>query len=115
LNKLYVYLQKSYLIKGLETEAMITTSNLPISLPAHLPVLEVDETQNGTIPVHPSVTSSLKRLIDFLGALIGLGVTAIVAIPVALALALDNPGPIFYSQTRCGLSGRPFRIWALVL
>ena len=90
---------------------MITTSNLPISLPAHLPVLEVDETQNGTIPVHPSVTSSLKRLIDFLRALIGLGVTAIVAIPVALALALDNPGPIFYSQTRCGLSGRPFRIW----
>jgi len=50
-------------------------------------------------------------MIDILGAVAGLGITAVVAIPVALALALDNPGPIFYSQTRCGLNGRPFRIW----
>jgi lipopolysaccharide/colanic/teichoic acid biosynthesis glycosyltransferase len=78
---------------------MITTSNLPISLPAHLPVLEVDETQNGTIPVHPSVTSSLKRLIDFLGALIGLGVTAIVAIPVALALARQSRPDLLQSNS----------------
>jgi len=50
-------------------------------------------------------------MIDILGAVAGLGITAVVAIPVAIALALDNPGPIFYSQTRCGLNGRPFRIW----
>jgi lipopolysaccharide/colanic/teichoic acid biosynthesis glycosyltransferase len=50
-------------------------------------------------------------MIDILGAVAGLGITAVVAIPVAIALVLDNPGPIFYSQTRCGLNGRPFRIW----
>lgn len=61
--------------------------------------------------VHPSVTSKAKRMIDILGAVAGLGITAVVAIPVAIALVLDNPGPIFYSQTRCGLNGRPFRIW----
>lgn len=48
---------------------------------------------------------------DILGATIGIGIVAIVAIPVAIAMQLDNPGPIFYSQIRCGLSGRPFRIW----
>ena len=60
---------------------------------------------------HPSVTSITKRIIDILGAVIGLGITAVVAIPIAIALVLDNPGPIFYSQTRCGLYGRDFRIW----
>ncbi len=37
--------------------------------------------------------------------------TAAIAIPVAIALQLDNPGPIFYSQMRCGCQGNPFRIW----
>lgn len=35
----------------------------------------------------------------------------IVAIPIAMAIQLDNPGPIFYSQLRCGLKGKTFRIW----
>jgi lipopolysaccharide/colanic/teichoic acid biosynthesis glycosyltransferase len=68
-----------------------------------------------TIPtpdqVHPSVISRTKRLIDILGALIGLFITVLVAIPVAIAIQFDNPGPIFYSQVRCGLNGRQFRIW----
>lgn len=61
--------------------------------------------------VHPSVTNKTKRLMDIAGALVGLGIVALVAIPVAIATQLDNPGPIFYSQKRCGLNGRIFRIW----
>jgi len=61
--------------------------------------------------VHPSVNSKVKRLIDILGALVGLAITALVAIPVAIAIQFDNPGPIFYSQIRCGLNGNTFRIW----
>ncbi|WP_242042499.1 MULTISPECIES: sugar transferase [Cyanophyceae] len=61
--------------------------------------------------VHPSVNSKAKRLIDILGALVGLAITALVAIPVAIAVQFDNPGPIFYSQIRCGLNGNTFRIW----
>lgn len=41
----------------------------------------------------------------------GLVLTAVMAIPVVIAMQLDNPGPIFYSQVRCGLRGQPFRIW----
>lgn len=61
--------------------------------------------------VHPSVSSKLKRLIDVMGALVGLTILGILLIPVAIAIQLDNPGPIFYSQIRCGLYGHTFRIW----
>lgn len=61
--------------------------------------------------VHPSINSKIKRLIDVLGALIGLMITALLAVPIALAIQLDDPGPIFYSQIRCGYQGHCFRIW----
>jgi lipopolysaccharide/colanic/teichoic acid biosynthesis glycosyltransferase len=60
---------------------------------------------------HPSVTSKVKRLIDLLGSLVGLAITAVLFIPIAIGIQIDNPGPIFYSQARCGLNGQTFRIW----
>ncbi len=64
------------------------------------------------IPIyHPSVRSRVKRLIDILSALIGLGITAILFIPIAIAIKLDSPGPILFSQNRCGWLGRHFRLW----
>ncbi|MBD2344844.1 sugar transferase [Anabaena subtropica] len=62
-------------------------------------------------PLHPSTISITKRLIDILGAIVGLLVTAIITIPIAIVTITTNPGPIFYSQIRCGLNGRHFRIW----
>ena len=61
--------------------------------------------------VHPSVSSKTKRLIDIIGALVGLSLTFVLAIPIALMMQLDDPGAIFYSQVRCGVNGKPFRIW----
>ncbi len=61
--------------------------------------------------IHPSVHSKFKRSIDIAGALVGLTITGIVAIPVAIALHFDDPGPIFYCQIRCGYRGKTFRIW----
>jgi lipopolysaccharide/colanic/teichoic acid biosynthesis glycosyltransferase len=61
--------------------------------------------------LHPSVHSRAKRLLDVLGASVGLVITSVVALPLALAIYLDDPGPIFYSQLRCGFRGRTFRIW----
>ncbi len=61
--------------------------------------------------LHPSLNSRVKRCIDILGALVGLGITALIFIPIAIAIQLDNPGPILYSQIRCGHQGRPFRMW----
>ena len=57
---------------------------------------------------HPSVTSKTKRVIDIIGALVGLIITGIVAIPIAIFIQLDNPGPLFYTQVRCGFLGKTF-------
>ncbi len=60
---------------------------------------------------HNSVYSKTKRLIDIIGALIGLLIMVAIAPAIAIAIQLDSPGPILYSQIRCGLNGKPFRIW----
>lgn len=60
---------------------------------------------------HPSVSSRAKRLMDIAGSIVGLGVTAILFVPIAIAIQIDDPGPIFFSQTRCSWMGRRFRIW----
>ncbi len=59
---------------------------------------------------HPSAFSATKRAIDLLGSAIGLLILAILFVPIAIAIKLDSPGPIFYTQERYGLQGRPFRI-----
>ncbi|WP_198805835.1 sugar transferase [Leptolyngbya sp. BL0902] len=60
---------------------------------------------------HPSVTCAIKRTLDMLGAIVGLAVLALISIPIAIAIKLDSPGPVLYSQTRYGLRGKPFKIW----
>lgn len=60
---------------------------------------------------HPSIHSWLKRLIDILGGLVGLGITAILFLPIAIAIKIDSPGPIFFAQTRCGWMGKRFKMW----
>ncbi len=51
-----------------------------------------------------------KRAFDLTFALLGLLVFLPLAVVVALAIKLDDGGPVLYSQTRVGRSGRPFRI-----
>ncbi|MEL7037170.1 MAG: anti-sigma factor antagonist [Cyanobacteria bacterium J06592_8] len=64
------------------------------------------------LPVtHPSVKSKIKRLIDIVGAMVGLGITGVLSIPIIVAIKVDNPGPIFFGQVRCGWMGKKFRIW----
>lgn len=91
---------------------MITAQKLTASVSIDTSVLNspiyVDIFQQ---QVHHSANSKRKRLIDILGALIGLAIATIIAIPIAIAMYFDNPGPLFYSQIRCGLNGRPFRMW----
>lgn len=61
--------------------------------------------------IHPSVTSRAKRSMDIIGAIVGLVITALVCIPIAIATLLSDRDPLFYSQIRCGLNGKTFRIW----
>jgi exopolysaccharide biosynthesis polyprenyl glycosylphosphotransferase len=60
---------------------------------------------------HISVNSKVKRLTDILGAIVGVIITAIIFLPIAILITLDSPGPVLYRQTRCGLNGKTFTIW----
>ncbi|MBD1904183.1 anti-sigma factor antagonist [Funiculus sociatus GB2-A5] len=86
-------------------------------------VLTIEQSKDATTPkpgqksdkqlpeTHPSVRSWVKRCIDVVGALIGLVISAILFIPIVIAIKVDDPGPIFFSQVRCGWMGRRFRVW----
>jgi Undecaprenyl-phosphate galactose phosphotransferase WbaP len=49
-----------------------------------------------------------KRVIDIVGAGLGLVLLAPVFLILAILIKLDSPGPVFYRQTRIGRDGRPF-------
>lgn len=80
--------------------------------PVNLHPQNIKAMPSGVKPqVHPSVVSRSKRILDIFGAIIGLAITGIITIPVAIAMLFDDPGSIFYSQVRCGFNGKPFKIW----
>lgn len=60
---------------------------------------------------HPSIASWMKRWLDIVGAVVGLVITGILFIPIVIAIQIDDPGPIFFSQVRCGWMGKRFKIW----
>jgi exopolysaccharide biosynthesis polyprenyl glycosylphosphotransferase len=53
----------------------------------------------------------LKRILDVVGALVGLTITALALPFIAWAIKRDDPGPIFFGQVRVGESGRTFTCW----
>jgi exopolysaccharide biosynthesis polyprenyl glycosylphosphotransferase len=63
------------------------------------------------VPAIAGLDFWLKRLIDFLGAIVFLVLLSPVYALLSLIIVLDNPGPVFYRQTRVGLHGRPFKVW----
>ena len=70
-----------------------------------------DKSENPLPITHRSIRSLGKRFLDVVGGIVGLGITAVVFVPIAIAIKLDSPGPIFFSQARCGWMGKRFQIW----
>lgn len=52
-----------------------------------------------------------KRFIDLVSALAGLFLLLPLLVITAVMVKLDSPGPILFSQRRCGFNGRPFHIY----
>jgi lipopolysaccharide/colanic/teichoic acid biosynthesis glycosyltransferase len=53
----------------------------------------------------------IKRCLDVIGGTLGLIILAPLFLIVGLAVKLDSPGPILFSQDRAGLGGRRFRMY----
>jgi lipopolysaccharide/colanic/teichoic acid biosynthesis glycosyltransferase/GT2 family glycosyltransferase len=61
-------------------------------------------------PVLSPFNRVAKRVMDIVGALVGLLLTAPVMAVMAVMIKLDSPGPVLFKQTRVGENGRSFRI-----
>lgn len=53
----------------------------------------------------------LKRVLDIIGAIVGLSLLFLMLPFVAMAIKLDSHGPVFFGQERIGLNGRVFKCW----
>ena len=53
----------------------------------------------------------LKRIVDILGGLVGVGIMLFTYPFVGLAIILDSGFPILYSQIRSGRGGQPYKIY----
>lgn len=51
---------------------------------------------------------TLKRIVDFVGATIGLILLSPLMLLTAIFIKLESPGPAFYAQERMGLDAKPF-------
>ena len=52
----------------------------------------------------------VKRIVDIIGAIVGMALTILFTPFLAVAIKLDSKGPVFYKQTRVGKNGRAFTI-----
>lgn len=86
----------------------VFTRCLGLKMIGRQPVLGVSE-----LPQHQVISRLLKRVIDVIGALVGLGITAFIFPILAAIIWRESPGPIIYRQTRTGRGGRPFTIYKL--
>ena len=59
---------------------------------------------------HPFYSNVVKRVLDFILALIMLIPASVVMIPLAVWVKLDSPGPVFYRAVRGGYKNQPFYI-----
>jgi lipopolysaccharide/colanic/teichoic acid biosynthesis glycosyltransferase len=57
-----------------------------------------------------AVYLGLKRLMDIAGSLAGLLATAVLYVPIAIAIKRDSAGPVIFSQDRVGKGERIFTI-----
>ena len=61
-------------------------------------------------PVLKASAVITKRVADVVGASVGIVLLAPVLLLIAIAIRLDSPGPVFFTQDRAGRGGRRFRM-----
>ncbi|WP_238548436.1 sugar transferase [Bifidobacterium biavatii] len=62
------------------------------------------------LPQYSVPTRVVKRIFDVVLSIVALAASAIVTVPVAIAIKLTDGGPVFYTQKRVGLRGEPFNM-----
>ncbi|HEY6738301.1 MAG TPA: sugar transferase, partial [Actinopolymorphaceae bacterium] len=102
----------SWSLEGLGVDLVVVPSLTDVAGPrihvrpvAGLPLLHVEE------PEFTGARRVVKAVFDRVGALLAIIVAAPVMLLIALAVKLEDGGPVFFRQTRVGVHGKEFRCW----
>ncbi len=94
------------------TEMFVASALLDVAGPrttirpvAGLPLLHVDHAELA------GGKQVIKGVFDKVMAVVGLFLLSPVFLGIALAIWLDDPGPVFFRQTRIGKDGQTFTVW----
>ena len=52
-----------------------------------------------------------KRVLDIIGGITGCLITAVLTLILGPMIYIQSPGPIFFTQTRVGKNGKPFKMY----
>jgi exopolysaccharide biosynthesis polyprenyl glycosylphosphotransferase len=86
----------------------IFVSGLQLETISGTPLLGVSR-----LPLDNSINFFVKRVVDILGALIGLAISLPIMAIFGAIVYLESPGAIFYRQRRTGIVGRSFDIFKI--
>jgi exopolysaccharide biosynthesis polyprenyl glycosylphosphotransferase len=83
-------------------------SALRVQTVSGVPLLGVSQ-----LPLDNALNRALKRGLDIFGALIGLGISALIIPFFCVLVYLESPGPVIYRQKRTSRGGRTFFIYKI--
>lgn len=64
-----------------------------------------------SLPQYRATTYVIKRIIDVVLSAVALVVSSPIMLGVAIAIKLDDGGPVLFKQTRVGIHGKPFTMY----
>ena len=102
------------LMRGLENTQvrLVVAPGLQDVVPGRMRALTVTHGWTGLIAVKTRRTRALgKSLFDRFAGAVGLALISPLLAATAVAIRIDSPGPVFYTQTRVGQNGKPFTMW----
>lgn len=102
------------LMRGLEgTQVrLVVAPGLQDVVPGRMRALTVTQGWTGLIAVKTRRTRAAgKALFDRVAGAVGLALISPLLAATAIAIRIDSPGPVFYTQTRVGQNGKPFTMW----
>lgn len=101
-----------------EVYQMGITLNYTMDLLNEEYLTEVDVQKIGKYKVYSSNLKTitvgeqiLKRMLDIVGSIVGLAITAVLTVVVGPIIYMKSPGPIFFSQERVGKNGKTFKMY----
>lgn len=98
-------------VEAMNLEVALITSAVDVGgHETNIRVIQGSTVMTISLPQYSPWAMFKKRVFDIVVSLVALVGTAIITIPVAIAIKVTDGGPIFYTQTRVGRRGKLFKM-----